>query len=117
MELSRNKPEVRKVEDDAEKTTMNYLAYKSRRVVDEEEKERQLTSNERHSIAGEVADNIKIKSCLQSELVLTFWGVLESVLGGTQFYNTRIFSSKWALATIHSPGGGVGSIPSAFNGE
>lgn len=97
--------EVRKVEDDAEKGTMSYFHYKSQKPKNGE----MLTSGDRDRIAGEVAGNAEpeLKSCLQSQLILTFWDSLESVAGGQRFLNTKYFSPKWCLRTIHSPGGGV----------
>ena len=100
------------MEDDAEKTTMSYLEYKSRRLVMESSLGRPLTSGERDRIAGEVAGKGRasdhtLKPCLQSELILTYWGALESVYEGQRFFNTKYFSSKWSLNTIHQPGGGV----------
>lgn len=87
---------------------MSYLAYKSRRkvVVDELAEGQELSIAQKHKIVGEIADDPNIKVCLQSELIVKFWGALESV-DGRRFYNTRFFSSKWVINTIHSPGGGV----------
>lgn len=109
LELSRNKSEVRSVENDAEKSTMGYLIYKAKRKVKEAEKG-VLSGKDRHEIAGEVAREgyQDLKPCLQSELILTYWGSLESVdPDGQRFSNTKYFSSKWSQETIHQPGGGV----------
>jgi hypothetical protein len=113
LELSRNKPELRRVEDDAEKSTMGYLLYKGARQKMEEEKLGGiLSSTDRDKIAAVVAGKGKksdqtLKPCLQSELILTYWASLESVVNGRRFFNTKYFSSKWSQKTIHQPGGGV----------
>jgi hypothetical protein len=115
LALSRNTVDVRKVEDDAEKTTMSYLEYRSKRAPKEKELGRTLTSTERDKISGEIAGingkaNKQLKACLQSELVLTYWGALMSVHEGQGYLNTKYFSSKWSDKTIHQPGGGVSRI-------
>jgi hypothetical protein len=107
--------DVRKLEDDAEKTTMSYLEYSSKRAAKENELGRTLTSTERDRISGEIAGvngnaNKYLKGCLQSDLVLTYWGSLMSVANGRRFVNTKYFSSKWSEQTIHQPGGGVSSF-------
>ena len=94
---------------------MSYLEYKARRVVREAETGGSLTSGERDEIAGEIAgkgrnSDHNLKPCLQSELILTYWGALESVIDGQRFFNTKYFSSKWSLQAIHNPGGGVSRI-------
>jgi AAA+ ATPase superfamily predicted ATPase len=105
LELSRNKKEVRKVEDDAERTTMSFLLYTSLRKGKTE-----LTNKERSELADEVSrssTNKDLKRCFQSELVVTFWNALASVNNGRDFMNTKYLSSKWAADTILQPGGGV----------
>jgi hypothetical protein len=108
LELSRNKVEVRNVENDAEKSVMTYLEYKIQRANMEKKTGEKLTSSERDEIARKLAGGDKnLKACLQSELILTYWGSLQSVVEGRRFFNTKYFSSKWSIDTIHKPGGGV----------
>ena len=112
LELSRSKEVVRKVEDDSEKCTMSFIAYKSIRTKMEAEKGKALTSSERDEIAATLAgqggmSDHGLKPCLQSELIITYWRDLESVVEGRRFFNTKYFSSKWSQKAIHQPGGGV----------
>ena len=100
------------MEDDSKKCTMSFIAYKSIRTKMEAEKGKALTSSERDEIAATLAgqggkSDHGLKPCLQSELILTYWRDLESVVEGQRFFNTKYFSSKWSQKAIHQPGGGV----------
>ena len=108
LELSRNKVEVRKLEDDAEKTTMKFLEYRGQRQAIESKIGRKLKRAEEAKMAEEIDTTDKtLKSCLQSEDILAYWEALASVVDGRAFYNTKHFSSKWSERTIQQPGGGV----------
>jgi hypothetical protein len=109
--LARNERDVRRVEDDAEKTTMRFLEYRRRRQVKEKESGRVLSNAERNVLSKSVMENagkdISLKHCLQSEDVISYWETLASVLNGKPYLYTTYFSSKWSDKTIHQPGGGV----------
>jgi hypothetical protein len=110
LELSRNEADVRRVEDDAEKTTMRFLDYRShRQALVAKLGGQPLTSTHKNKLAM-IADDKTIKRCLQSENVITYWEALTSVLEGKRFFNTIHFASKWSDKVIHQPGGGVSSI-------
>lgn len=106
LELSRNELEVRKVENDGERSTMRFLQYKSKREALQAEK-RKLTMADRDELAKNETDDKVLKRCLQSEDVVDYWWSLTSVAVHGRFLNTTHFSSKWSDKTIHQPGGGV----------
>lgn len=113
LELSRNDMDVRRVEDDAEKSTMRFLEYMSQRQeMLAKSKNGSLGMKDRDQLA-KVADSQgltdkTLKRCLQSEEVVRYWEALMSVSAdGRRFFNTIHFSSKWSDKVIHQPGGGV----------
>lgn len=112
LELSRNPKEIRKVENDKEKTQMIYLQFVAERTNIENESGKKLTSAQRNQISHSlVGKNGTLKKCLQSELVMTYWDALTTIKEGRAFLNTKYFSSKWSNTVIHrQPGGGVSAV-------
>lgn len=113
LELSRNEAVVQKVEGDAEKTTMRFLEYMTRRKA-MEAKSQTLSSADRDQLAKMAEKNgvtdKPLKRCFQSEEVLTYWMALASVNNGIPFFYSKHFASKWSEKVIHQPGGAVSNI-------
>jgi hypothetical protein len=100
--------EFQNVENDAEKSVMTYLEYKIQRANKEKKTGEKLRSSEKDEIVSKLAGSDKnLNACLQSELILTYLGSLQSVVEGRHLFNTKYFSSKWSIDMIHKPGGGV----------
>lgn len=105
--------DVRRVEDDAEKSTMRFLEYRShRQEMIKNSADGKLTMKDRDQLSSVAMKHglldKSLKRCLQSEDVVRYWEALMSVAPeGQRFFNTIHFSSKWSDKTIHQPGGGV----------
>ena len=90
---------------------MGFLEYRGQRQAMESKLGPKLKSTDRDKLA-KLAEkrgttDKTLKSCLQSEDILSYWEALASVVEGRVFYNTKYFSSKWSKRTIQQPGGGV----------
>lgn len=112
-QLSRNISDVRKVEDDNERSTLTFGMYdcQRRKVEAEMEPGMALRAWEKDDLA-KYADvlgtrSVSLRRCLQSEDVVQYWRSLCAESAGMSFVHTEYFGSKWVDKAVHRPGGGV----------